>query len=119
LGTTNFPDDQVDELIGQYPGVAQAEEGGIVYFLLPDLEMPAGCAPARVDALLCPTTRDGYASRLYVADKVTGGPSQNWNATGVRILERNWHAVSWRTREGLRLAQMVRVHLDAFRTRAA
>jgi hypothetical protein len=119
MATATFPDDQIKELVSQYPGVEQAEEGGIVYFRFPSLELPAGCDPERVDALLCPTARDGYASRLYLAQKVTGGPSQNWNATGVRVLERNWQGVSWRTKEGLRLAQMVRVHLDAFRTRAA
>ena len=32
---------------------------------------------------------------------------RNWNASGVRIAERNWHAFSWKANPNLRLAQMV------------
>jgi hypothetical protein len=110
-----FADDQVRELARLYAGVQQAVEIEVTYFLIRDLELPAGCIPATVDSLLCPTLRDGYQSRLFFATQVSGGPARNWNATGVRILERNWYAVSWKTREGLRLAQMVSAHLDALR----
>ncbi len=113
---TMFPIDQVQELLRLFPGAHQAVEGGVTYILLPDLELPLGCAPSRVDVLLCPTARDNYASRLYYAQQISCGPPQNWHVQGVRILERNWFAFSWRTREGLRLTQMVLAHLDGLRT---
>lgn len=111
----DFPADQVRELKHLCPEVKKAVEAGVTYFLLPGLAMPEGRSPAQVDALLCPTTRDGYPSRLFVAEQVAGGHGTNWNASNVRILERNWFAVSWRVNPNLRLAQMVAAHLEAFR----
>lgn len=109
------PQDPLDELLQFCPGLQQAVEAGVTYYLLPDLAMPPSASPPRVDALLCPTPCQGYESRLYVAERVTGGKHElNWNGQ-IRVLERNWHAVSWRTPSGLRLAQMVAVHLEAFR----
>jgi hypothetical protein len=109
-------DEQVEELAALYPNVQAAAEGGVTFYLLPNLAMPAGCTPTAVDTLLCPTPRDGYMSRLFTAAQVTGGPTRNWNGS-VRLFERTWVAVSWQTRAGLRLAQMVSAHLDAFRPR--
>lgn len=106
---------ELDELLLLWPEVEEAVEAGVTFYLLPRLAMPPGSTPPRVDALLCPTPRDGYASRLYLAERVTGGAKRlNWNGQ-IRVLERNWHAASWRTPAGLRLAQMVAVHLEAFR----
>ena len=110
-----FPEDEVQELGRLFPEAKQSEEGGVPYFLLPQLALPAGRSPERTDALLCPTGRDGYGSRLFLAQVIATPAGVNWNANAVRILERNWFAVSWRVRAGLRLAQMVRAHLDAFR----
>ena len=107
--------DQLRELIELCPDVKSAVEAGVQFYFLPMLRMPAGVVPAQVDALLCPTERDGYASRLFLSTQVSGCKKPlNWNGQ-IRILERNWFAVSWRTAAGLRLAQMVLVHLDAFR----
>ena len=106
----SLPDDQIRELARLFPGVQQAVEGGVTFFQIPQLNLPAGCTPERVDALLCPRPRDGYPSRLFLAEQVR---SRSWSTA--RILERNWYMVSWRTREGLRLAQMVLAHLDAFK----
>jgi len=106
---------EVEELVACFPGVQEGEEGGTRYFLLPKLELPEGCTPRRCDALLCPTNAHGYPSRLFFAEHISSPTSRNWNASNVRILERNWFAISWRIREGLRLAQMVRAHLEAFR----
>lgn len=111
MGTpVSLPDDQVRELARLFPGVQQADEGGVTFFLIPQLSLPAGCTPERVDALLCPTARDGYPSRLFLSEQVR---SRSWSTA--RILERNWYTVSWRIREGLRPAQMVLAHLDAFK----
>jgi len=108
-----FPDDQVGELVRLYPHTTEAQEAGVPYFLIPELALPAGQNPPQVDALLCPNGRDGYPSRLFLSQALANLAGRNW--TNVRILERNWFAVSWRIRDGLRLAQMVRAHLDAFR----
>src|SRR3954463_15225982 len=109
----SYPEDQVAELKLLCPDISQVEEAGCTFLLLPGLNLPDGCNPARTDALLCPSARDGYASRLFFAEKVQTKAERNWNATGVRIAERNWHAYSWKTNSNLRLAQMVAAHLRA------
>jgi hypothetical protein len=110
-----LPQDQIDELKGMYSGLGLIEEAGVQYLLIPNLVLPKGCAPVKVDALLCPTNRgDGYASRLFFAQQVTGPRPLNWNANSVRIGERNWHAFSYRIgASARRLAQMVSSHLTA------
>ena len=103
---------EVDELRAYCKSVTAASEGGCTYYLLEGLILPEGCSPAFVDALLCPTPRDGYNSRLFFAERVAGGSSRNWN-TQARILERNWHAYSWSVNTlCLRLAQLVSRHLE-------
>jgi hypothetical protein len=109
-----YPQDQIDELKGQYSGLSFIEEAGVEYFLLPNMLTPKGCIPDKVDALLCPSARDGYTSRLFFAKQVAGPRPLNWNANGVRIGERNWHAYSWKIgASSQRLAQMVSSHLSA------
>ena len=107
--------DQIEELRTLFGDVKTSKEGGVTYFLIPSLGLPIGCSPDKVDALLCPTTRDGYASRLFFAERIQSPTQQNWNANSIRILERNWHTFSWRVPENLRLAQMVAVHLRGLR----
>jgi hypothetical protein len=109
------PQEQIEELKSIFPGVLRCDEGGLSFFLIPSLELPEGADPARTDVLLCPMQRDGYESRLFFAEKTRSAKRNvNWNST-FRILERNWHAFSWRTKPNLRLAQMVAEHLRAFR----
>jgi len=98
-----------------WPNAVAAEEGGIKYYLLPQLDLPEGCTPGKVDALLCPVGRDGYPSRLYFAVKIECGVPHNWNGS-VQILDRTWVAISWKTEAGLDPIQMVRVHLRAFKS---
>lgn len=110
-----FPDDQVEELKQICREVKRYEEGGVTYFFLPDLCLPDGCSPARLDALLCPSAHHGYTSRLFFAQVIASPQSRNWSTTA-RIMERNWHAISWQIPEtNLRLAQIVALHLRAFR----
>ena len=109
----SYPEDQVAELKLLCPDASEVQEGGCSFLLLPGLHLPDGCSPARIDALLCPTARDGYPSRLVFAEKIQTKAQRNWNASGVRIAERNWHAFSWKTNANLRLAQMVAAHLRA------
>jgi hypothetical protein len=113
-----IPEEQLKELATLFPGVAAAEEGGDTFYLIPSLRLPQGTSPEVVDALLCPTRRDGYESRLYFSEHIRCPNTLNWTVNGVHMLGRNWWAISWRTAPGLRLAQMVRAHLDAFRSKA-
>lgn len=112
-----LPADQLDELAALYFGAAVAQEGGVTFVLLPNLMLPERCTPLSTDALLCPSKRDGYESRLFFSKLITGGPALNWNANAVRILERTWWAFSLTTPAGLRLAQMVSVYLAALNGR--
>jgi len=110
-----LPADQIEELKRISPEIAICDEGGNTFILLPDFQLPPGCEPDRMDLLLCPTQRDGYNSRLFFHERVQppqGRHSLNWNGS-VRIAERNWDAFSWRTPTGLRLAQMLSIHLKA------
>lgn len=111
-----FPKDQIEELKHCCQAVSACQDSGIDYLLLEDLALPPGCLPARIDALLCPTPRDGYPSRLLFAAQVQSPFARNWNFNG-RICERNWHGYSWKTDDPrpMRLAQLVRLHLDGFR----
>lgn len=116
----NFPQEQVEELKQLFSAVEMAEEGGYVFFLIPNLRLPNGCTPETIDALLCPMPRDGYTSRLFFSQKIEKNPppnpALNWNSTDQRILERNWYAYSWKiNRSDLRLAQMVANHLKPLR----
>ena len=89
--------------------VTEFREGDKQYFHLGLVTLPAGCDPAACEALLCPQERDGYLTRLFLAQAVTnrGG---NW--TVHRILDRNWHTWSWQgIAANQRLAQILRGHL--------
>lgn len=107
----DFPEDQIQELKSLFPGAARYDEGSFTYFLLPNVAMPDGREPARTDLLLCPMRRDDYNSRLFFRSKVCSKQTLNWHVSGLRIIERNWEAFSWKTPTGLRLAQMVSIHL--------
>ena len=110
-----FPDEQIEELKALCGDVAAATEGGTEFLLLKALPLPDGCAPARVEALLCPAGRDGYPSRLYFAQMPSSPTKPNWHMNP-RILEKNWHVYSWRVPgSGHRLAQLVQLHLKALR----
>lgn len=109
-----LPEEQLLELalLGE---ISVAEEGGTSWVLIQGLQLPSACTPDRTDGLLCPTTRDGYPSRLYFADQIRGPQGRNWNGN-IHVLGRNWYAISWRVPpEGKRLIQILSEHLDALR----
>lgn len=111
----DYPRDQIDEIKKLFGEVRSCDESGYTYFFIPNLPLPEGCIPEKVDVLLCPTSRgDGYSSRLFFAEKIESRKSLNWNVNGIRIIERNWYAFSWQTPKNLRLAAMVAIHLRAF-----
>ena len=109
-----YPQDQIDELKGLYSGLSLIEDVGVQYFLMPNLVTPKSCVPDRVDALLCPSARDGYTSRLFFARQVAEPlPAklerqrrQDRRAELARIFMENRGVTR-------RLAQMVSSHLSA------
>ena len=110
----DFPQDQIDELKKIAPSISIAVEGGYTFIYIEKLKLPDGCKPDIVDALLCPTPKDGYNSRLFFSTQITGCPGRNWNGN-VRALNKNWCAISWKVAAGYSLAQMLSVHLKALR----
>jgi hypothetical protein len=106
-------EDQVAELRRLCPSLLCAPEGERALYLLPQLHLPDGCAPAIVDALLCPFERDGYAFRVFFAEKIATPISLNWNFNGNMILDRKWFGFSWKVPGELRLIQMVSSILGA------
>lgn len=107
--------DWIQELKTAVPEVRILNEGGFSFILIKELALPEGCVPKKVDALLCVDKRDGYDSRLYLSKKITGNfPDRNWNGN-IMLLDKNWHAISWKTKPGLTYFEMLTVHLNAFR----
>lgn len=111
----NFNEDEIAELKLINPNLSSAQEGGNQFILINGMVLPEGCIPRTVDVLLCPKPREGYNSRLYLAEKIMGCSERNWNGQ-LRLLDRNWFAVSWQVPPGLRLAEALLVHLKAFRS---
>ena len=110
----DFPEDQIDELKRIAPSISLAVEGGYTFIYIEQLKLPDGCKPEAVDVLLCPMPKDGYMSRLFFSEQITGCPTRNWNGN-LRALNRNWHAISWRVNDGYRLLEMLLIHLKALR----
>jgi hypothetical protein len=107
----------VDELVEleAFGEISTTEEAGASWIKIKGLKLPAACAPASTDGLLCPTARDGYPSRLYLADHIQSPTPRSWNGN-IHVLGTNWYAVSWKVSpDGKRLAQLLADHLDAFR----
>lgn len=109
-----FPQDQIDELKQIAPILSFIEDGGHSYFLIKQFPLPEGCSPSEMDLLLCPLAHTGYNSRLFFAQAITGCPQRNWNGS-LRVLDKNWFAISWNVPVDLRLAETLLVHLNAFR----
>ncbi|MEO9474607.1 MAG: hypothetical protein ABJG41_03720 [Cyclobacteriaceae bacterium] len=114
----NFSEEQMTKLKRVFGDVKVLNEGGVGYIYIPNLHLPEGCKPELVDVLFCPTARDGYSSRLFLSERITGCPTRNWNSN-VRILDRTWHAVSWRIPDEQQLYETIMYHLNAFDTDVA
>jgi hypothetical protein len=104
-------EDQILEVKRFYPRAEIIPEGGINFVFIPELELPSGCIPRNVDALLCPVMRDGYNTRLFYAQMIEGIPTKNWNGI-LRLCDRNWVSYSWKSTEGMELIQMIMYHLS-------
>jgi hypothetical protein len=101
------------ELNAICPGANEMAEGGLTYIFLPALRICAAGQALVLDALLCPQQRDGYATRLFLAQVVQGRGS-NWSAH--QILGRAWYTWSWNhVSSAQRPAQILAGHLAALR----
>lgn len=87
-------EEELEQLKKYCAGVSRHLEAQVEYFHLKGLRLPKGCTPEVVDAIFCPTPRDGYESRLGFEQKIATTHPRNW--TEIRILDRNWAAFSWR-----------------------
>jgi hypothetical protein len=115
MSVVEYPKEQVDELKRYCSAVKAFSEGAVTYLLLEGLCLPTGCKPSTCDALLGPQARDGYPSRLFLAEQVTSSYARNWNSTNVRIGERNWFAFSWKVEtSNPTLVQLLLAHLNGF-----
>ena len=111
----NLDPAELEELKSLHPAAEVVQEAGVDLVRLPGLRLPSGCAPSVVDALLHPTSRDGYPSRLFVSQQVTPCRARNW--AGAVLLGTNWQVYSWKRDNAapLSLIQKLAFHLDAFR----
>jgi hypothetical protein len=111
----DYPKPQIEQLKAYCRKLGVLQEGGVTFFSLEGLRLPTGCEPQICDALLCPTSRDQYPSRLFLSIKVKSPYDRNWNCENARIGEKNWFAFSWNV-EGtnLTLLQILTGHLLAF-----
>lgn len=111
----SYPQEQIDEVKRYCTKLSALKEGCTLFFYLEELRLPAGCTPASCDALLCPTEKDGYPSRLYFSAQITSPYTRNWNVSGARIGEKNWWAFSWRVDlVSPTLPQILIAHLNGF-----
>lgn len=103
---------QLEELRRFYPDARVIPEGGINFVFVPKLKLPSGCLPEEIDALLCPVPRDGYHTRLFYDQQITGIPQKNWNGK-LRLCDRTWVSFSWTSKDGMELLEMVQYHRSA------
>lgn len=93
----NYPTEQVEELKAYCSKLHYFEEAGFPYFRMGGLRLPTGCSPVEVEALYCPVDRgDGYPSRLFFLEPVSGPFSRNWHVSNLHIQGQNWTAYSWK-----------------------
>jgi hypothetical protein len=106
------PPQQIDQLKKLCRRLSSLRETDVTVYVMEGLRLPAGCEPSACDALLWPTARDGYPTRLFLSVRPKSPFQPNWNGA-TRIGARNWEAYS---RNGispdLTLAQIVVAHLD-------
>jgi len=108
-----IPQDQIDEIQPLCSSVREVRQGEAPFLLFERLQLPPGCHPAEVDALLALHARDGYASRLYLA---TPMPHRGANWSSFYLLDRTWHTWSWKDVSAQqRAAQVLAGHLRALR----
>ena len=109
---------QIDKLKTHCTSVSSVVVGNITYLVLRGLKLPPGASAATVDAMIrLGDTGDGYATRLYLSQRVIGASklAVNWNSNDQRILEQIWFAYSWKAAADLPLEEILLEHLKGLR----
>jgi hypothetical protein len=110
---------QVATLHPVCPGAKLVVENGQQFIHLPALKIPVGSETKTREALLCPSHHSGYATRLFLAEKIDerqtiADQAANWSVHP--ILSRMWHTWSWKdVSADLPLLQMLVAHVKAFK----
>lgn len=109
-----FPEEQVQALKAYSMALSYFEDGGHPFFRMDSIELPEGCSPASVNAVLQPREGDGYRSRVFFSQQVQSRYPRNWN-TQKRMNEENWYAFSWNfDPSSMTLEQIFLEHLKGF-----
>lgn len=111
-GQMEFKDDEITELKHAYgEGLSIIDDGGTKFLHIPRFSAPDG---QTLDALFCPTPRDGYEARLFLSSPIKCPRNPSW--TNFRIADRNWVAMSWKTNSASgRLLQILGSLIAGFR----
>lgn len=108
-----LPEELLAELRTICEAAKEMTEGGYTFVYLPGLKILTGDQAVSDDALLCLQARDGYPTRLFLSQQVSGR-GNNW--TTHRILDRTWYTWSWNyVSSNMRPAQVLAEHLRALR----
>jgi hypothetical protein len=75
------------------PNAELMTEGGQTVVYLPAVQFQAGATRVTCNLLLWPDPRDGYLSRLFLSEQVTGSVGRAW--TSFSLCGGTWWAVSW------------------------
>lgn len=111
--------EQITGMQASHPGAKLLRDGAGEFIFLPCLPIQVGTSSRTLDALLCPHARDGYDTRLFLAEAIPERPTiqgQAANWTAHQILGRTWYTWSWRgVGASLPLPQMLLAHVKALR----
>jgi hypothetical protein len=104
---------EVEKLRNLCPLAELMTEGGQTAVYMPGVQFQAGTARVTRDLLLWPAPRDGYLTRLFLSQKVTGSVGRAW--TAFTLCGRSWWAVSWQgVPANLPWIEVLANHLRAF-----
>ena len=105
--------EHLEELRTVCPDAQPMTDGPLRLIYLPKLVVLVDGASHEVDALLCLTQHQGYATRLYLS-KSFPNKRQNWTIT--QLVGRAWHCWSWQgVPASHRPAEVLAQHLMALR----
>jgi len=114
---TNFPQDQIDEVVRLFGTFQVYEESGRTFWLFPALPLREGCQPQACDVMFEPGRQEDHGtSKMFFAQPLATRSSQNQNPSVEHRLDRNWTKYSWSIKKpGLRLAELFAEHLGVTR----
>jgi len=105
--------ERFEKLLEDYPKAKTVTEGAEEFIFLPHAKVTLlDGNEAELDMLLCPHLREGKPTRLYFSKQLKTRRPRNWGPS--RILEKEWHAISWNGVEAsLSYSEMIAEHIGA------